>query len=257
MLSSAIFSSDWKQQRRHEKNMEPQIHSEESFWWDSGSDLPSRGARPDHRFRRPHAQDVEPPKDRSCQKVRMPLLRHHLILCFCFLIIKRTDALSSACRAAAAERRWLKRKARLFDWKLVRSELVSVAVPSHDTVTGNRSHVWQRADDTASQDLLLPCHNSAAHTQSGSDLDFRKLKSFLRGTVTVNKTIKQCDVSSVVQRHIKAFNQVFDIYSLLVSSVCHNKMQIVCLQKYVLRCGTDLHFQGSQVKNNKNKTRHE
>lgn len=127
MLSSAIFSSDWKQQRRHEKNMEPQIHSEESFWWDSGSDLPSRGARPDHRFRRPHAQDVEPPKDRSCQKVRMPLLRHHLILCFCFLIIKRTDALSSVCRAAAAERRWLKRKARLFDWKLVRSELVSVA----------------------------------------------------------------------------------------------------------------------------------
>lgn len=157
----------------------------------------------------------------------------------------------------SSERRWLKRKARLFDWKLVRSALVSVAVPSHDTVTGNRSHVWQRADDTASQDLLLPCHNSAAHTQSGSDLDFRKLKSFLRGTVTVNKTIKQCDVSSVVQRNIKAFNQVFDIYSLLVSSVCHNKMQIVCLQKYVLRCGTDLHFQGSQVKNNKNKTRRE
>lgn len=29
----------------------------------------------------------------------------------------------------------------MFDWKPVRSELVSVAVPSHDTVTGNRSHV--------------------------------------------------------------------------------------------------------------------
>lgn len=46
--------------------MEPQIHSAQPFRWDPSSGLSSRGARPRHRFGGPHAQDVEPTKDRSC-----------------------------------------------------------------------------------------------------------------------------------------------------------------------------------------------
>lgn len=65
-----VLSSDWQQHRRHEENMEPQIHIEEPFRRDPRFDVSPRRAGSHHRFRGPHAQDVESAEDGSCQKVR-------------------------------------------------------------------------------------------------------------------------------------------------------------------------------------------
>lgn len=149
--------------------MEPQIHSAESFWWDSCPDIPPCGPRSNHCFRGPHSQDVEPAKDCSCQKVRM----------FPSLL----SALVSPCT-------WSCRKLSYFMTTPWGIEIVFVSAPPHDSDTGTVL-MWQRTHYVMSYLCSPPTHT---HTVC-NDVMCLYLDTKVRGIVKKeNKMCMRCVV---------------------------------------------------------------
>lgn len=190
-----VLSSDWQQHRRHEENMEPQIHIEEPFRRDPRFDVSSRRAGSHHRFRGPHAQDVESAEDGTCQKVRTspsifqtppkPWLidsywpkAEQFQICIDFLSGPSCSALSDMLILSlrcvqfrhftpdAADRAPLERKA-----LLLMSPIRMPASVYSQTVT-RFSHMKLSLCDKelttiCSTALIMSHHGSVAHTQSG------------------------------------------------------------------------------------------